>query len=279
MYFVNLILNDLNFSNSSARASAPQPAGPPPRSRATWGPRARRAAPCRPEPGGPPPHLAARGRSRTAGLSVVAREAVARPERGCPRSRVCGAPSPPCGGRSSAPWPSRPAAARLGAEGALAAPFSSAPGPRVPTPVRGPGAGRRRREASGSQSAGELRRARPKARSHCREEDKGSPGDQKEGMRLERPRAAGGLNPFPGGVLFHPLFSSSKSIQLGADVWPPCALMHGWACVFLETFSNCLSSYFLDRALPCRREWTFLKAFDARRQTALRKGRQFGLVV
>lgn len=134
MYFVNLILNDLNFSNSSARASAPQPAGPPPRSRATWGPRARRAAPCRPEPGGPPPHLAARGRSRTAGLSVVAREAVARPERGCPRSRVCGAPSPPCGGRSSAPWPSRPAAARLGAEGALAAPFSSAPGPRVPTP-------------------------------------------------------------------------------------------------------------------------------------------------
>lgn len=47
---------------------------------ATWGCRGH-AAPCRPEPGGRRAHLAARGRSRKAGLSVVARAAALRQPR------------------------------------------------------------------------------------------------------------------------------------------------------------------------------------------------------
>lgn len=84
--FVNLISNDFNYLNSSSRASARQPGDPaertlaaPPAPASLGAPSPRGAAgPCCPLAAGaggprPAPHLAARGRSRNAGLSVVAR--------------------------------------------------------------------------------------------------------------------------------------------------------------------------------------------------------------
>lgn len=102
----------MNFLNSSARVSTRQAAEHAERARArqpAGGPLARprhvgpsgRAAPCRPKPGGPEagrpaPHLAARGRSRNRGLSVVAP--------GCGRALRKGRSPKPRGGPSRGPF-------------------------------------------------------------------------------------------------------------------------------------------------------------------------------
>lgn len=138
MRFAHLLFNGLNFLNSSVLAASRPAAGgapgpsaslpvPPPRGAAAAVlPPAGRS----PEPGGRRAHLAARGRSRNAGLSVVARAAASRPPGGRPEKP---------GGLSlrSAPGPCPRRLRRLGP------PFPASSAPRAPRrPGRVPRASR-----------------------------------------------------------------------------------------------------------------------------------------